>query len=316
MCSHRARGVMEVRRYASSLRSPEIGKRAQLWRLWKFDGAVCIVHCGPKWSRSLSLVLRRTTLRPHGWLAYRDLDYAVDSDFTGIRPHRTGTRCSSRAPGRMLTTDSLVGFVAEEIPPSGHPGLENVPALGAGSTDEEVLHRIRLTGVEHHHSGGTAAMGEVVDTEGRSFGVEGLRVVDASVLPGPVAGRPQTTPYAVAEQLAAAILAGLRVVTSRASDTFGSWTARRMYLDICVHLYTSNKDAGYTICDQDQPGASCMRHGGRLQQHHICDLTQERIETCTTFWLGHSTAPWNFTWRVLLADYSSLHALAGRKTSL
>jgi choline dehydrogenase-like flavoprotein len=53
-----------------------------------------------------------------------------------------------------------------------------------------------------YHAGGTAAMGRVVDTELRIYGVTGLRVVDASVLPVPLASHYQVCVYALAEQAA------------------------------------------------------------------------------------------------------------------
>jgi choline dehydrogenase-like flavoprotein len=46
----------------------------------------------------------------------------------------------------------------------------------------------------------SCAMGEVVDDRLKVKGVEGLRVVDASVFPGHVSGNIMATTYAVAEK--------------------------------------------------------------------------------------------------------------------
>ncbi|KAJ4418699.1 hypothetical protein N0V82_005370 [Gnomoniopsis sp. IMI 355080] len=105
----------------------------------------------------------------------------------------------------MLTTASMGSIVESETPPSG-PGVDNLEPLTAESSDEAIEDRIRRTGTQHHHSGGTAAMGKVVDTEGRVLGVKGLRVADASIVPIPLGGHPQATLYALAEQLAIMIV--------------------------------------------------------------------------------------------------------------
>jgi choline dehydrogenase-like flavoprotein len=53
-----------------------------------------------------------------------------------------------------------------------------------------------------YHAAGTAAMGTVVDTNLEVYGVENLRVVDASVMPLPLASHYQVCIYALAEQAA------------------------------------------------------------------------------------------------------------------
>jgi choline dehydrogenase-like flavoprotein len=101
----------------------------------------------------------------------------------------------------MLTTDSLKSMIEAESPPSGE-GFEKLTPLTADASDEEIEDRIRHAGMQHHHSGGTTAMGKVVDEEGRVLGVKGLRVADASIIPMPLGGHPQATLYPMAEQLA------------------------------------------------------------------------------------------------------------------
>ncbi|KAJ9608262.1 hypothetical protein H2200_007250 [Cladophialophora chaetospira] len=53
-----------------------------------------------------------------------------------------------------------------------------------------------------NHNAGTCAMGSVVDERLRVKGVEGLRVVDVSVIPHPMSANPMATVYALAEKAA------------------------------------------------------------------------------------------------------------------
>ncbi|KAF9229939.1 glucose-methanol-choline oxidoreductase [Melanogaster broomeanus] len=65
-----------------------------------------------------------------------------------------------------------------------------------------------------YHYAGTCAMAPldstsplpVVDTDCKVFGVQGLRVVDASVFPVPISANTQAPVYALAEKIADAIL--------------------------------------------------------------------------------------------------------------
>lgn len=74
--------------------------------------------------------------------------------------------------------------------------------LTSASSDEQLDERIKERGKTLYHPAGTAAMGTVVDCDLRVYGVENLRVVDASVIPTPIAGHIQACVYAVAEQAA------------------------------------------------------------------------------------------------------------------
>ena len=94
-------------------------------------------------------------------------------------------------------------FIAGETVP---PGLPAEP-LSLEDSDEKIDQRLAMTSGTTWHASGTCSMGKVVDTDFRVRGVEGLRVVDASVLPVPLSAHIQAPVYALAEQ-AAAIIAG------------------------------------------------------------------------------------------------------------
>ena len=105
----------------------------------------------------------------------------------------------------LLDTEAGKSVIESEAPP---PGMKS---LTSQSSDHEFDQRIRDTGMAHYHAAGTAAMGKVVDTKLRVYGVRGLRVADASVLPVPLGGHPQASLYALAEQAADLILEDLRL---------------------------------------------------------------------------------------------------------
>ncbi|RSL73582.1 hypothetical protein CEP53_000666 [Fusarium sp. AF-6] len=75
-------------------------------------------------------------------------------------------------------------------------------ALRDDLSDAAVAVRVKQGGSTVFHYSGTCAMGTVVDAECRVKGVEGLRVVDASVFPMPLGAHYQAATYALAEQMA------------------------------------------------------------------------------------------------------------------
>lgn len=90
-------------------------------------------------------------------------------------------------------------------------GSEILPGLGV-QTDEEILEYIQQNVAPMWHASATCAMGKsgdtnaVVDSKGRVFGVEGLRVVDASIFPFALPGHPQASVYMIAEKIAKDII--------------------------------------------------------------------------------------------------------------
>ncbi|KAF2263173.1 putative glucose-methanol-choline oxidoreductase [Lojkania enalia] len=92
-------------------------------------------------------------------------------------------------------------------------GSESVPGSDT-ETDEQILRYIQANARTISHVSCTCKMGRrgdktaVVDSRGRVFGVQRLRVIDASVMPFLPPGHPMATVYALAELLAEDICQG------------------------------------------------------------------------------------------------------------
>ena len=96
----------------------------------------------------------------------------------------------------MRATKSGQSFVDEEVVPEGHE------AVLPDSAEEVFDKRIRDFGFSLDHPCGSCAMGKVVDSECKVVGVQGLRVVDASIFPVPISAHPQVCVYALVEKAA------------------------------------------------------------------------------------------------------------------
>jgi len=94
---------------------------------------------------------------------------------------------------RLLAQPSLAAYVAEEILPG--PQCQ---------TDAQILEHVRETGSHVHHPVGTCRMGaddqSVVDARLRVRGIEGLRVVDGSIMPELVSGNINAPIVMIAEK--------------------------------------------------------------------------------------------------------------------
>ena len=116
--------------------------------------------------------------------------YATESDRVAVR---SGIR---RATKLLLESKEMEGVVESETPPEGYAPLTS------HSSDEEIDARVRRVANTFYHAAGSCRMGGsisegVVDAHLRVFGVQGLRVCDASILPCPVAAHLQAIAYAI-----------------------------------------------------------------------------------------------------------------------
>ena len=82
-------------------------------------------------------------------------------------------------------------------------------------TDDALLEHLIANTQTIYHAAGTCAMGDVVDAGLRVRGVDGLRVVDASVIPKPLRGNTNAPVMMIAERAADLILG--RAVTSESA---------------------------------------------------------------------------------------------------
>lgn len=105
-----------------------------------------------------------------------DAPPVIDQNYLGTENDRRVARASVRAAREIFAQPAFADYIGEEIAPGKQV-----------QTDAEIDAYIREFAEADYHSVGTARMGSdpmaVVDAELRVHGMEGLRVVDASVMP-------------------------------------------------------------------------------------------------------------------------------------
>ena len=109
----------------------------------------------------------------------------------------------SRLARKIAAQPALKPFVVEEVLPG--PQVE---------TDEQFIEEIRVRGVSNLHPVGTCRMGRevdaVVDPRLRVYGIKGLRVADASIMPQVPGGNTNAPSIMIGEKCAAMILEDAR----------------------------------------------------------------------------------------------------------
>ena len=113
---------------------------------------------------------------------YLSTDYDRRSMVAGARMARA-----------LAATPSLAPYVLDELQPGP-----------SAQTDEQLLDTVREHGSSGYHPVGTCRMGTdaaaVVDPRLRVHGVQGLRVIDASVMPTLVSGNTNAATIMIAEK--------------------------------------------------------------------------------------------------------------------
>jgi choline dehydrogenase len=138
-----------------------------------------------------------------GWLRIRSPDPAeapaMQPNYLSTRADRDTITAGMRVSRRIFATASMQRYCEEEIYPG--PGAQ---------TDEDLLNHVRATAGTTFHQTSTCMMGpgpkSVVDTDLKVKGLEGLRVIDASIMPTVVSGNTNATVIMIAEKGADMIL--------------------------------------------------------------------------------------------------------------
>jgi choline dehydrogenase len=138
-----------------------------------------------------------------GWLRITSADPekppAMQPNYLSTQTDRDTIVAGLRVTRRIFATASMQRFVKEEI----YPGPQ-------ASSDEDLLEHVRATAGTTFHQTSTCMMGPgpkaVVDTSLKVKGLDGLRVIDASVMPTVVSGNTNATVIMIAEKAAEMIL--------------------------------------------------------------------------------------------------------------
>jgi choline dehydrogenase len=138
-----------------------------------------------------------------GWLRITSPDpekpAAMQPNYLSTPRDRETIVAGLRVTRKIFATPAMKRYLTEEI----YPGPQ-------AATDEDLLNHVRATSGTTFHQTSTCMMGPgpmaVVDTDLKVKGIQGLRVVDASVMPTVVSGNTNATVIMIAEKASDLIL--------------------------------------------------------------------------------------------------------------
>ncbi|KAL8896143.1 MAG: hypothetical protein Q9192_003239 [Flavoplaca navasiana] len=120
----------------------------------------------------------------------------VDPRYFATEHDRSVIRAGMRLALKAMESTAMQEYVDGETPPPG------MPRISSASSDKELDARVESTSWSWFHPAGTASMGKVVDSKCRVYNVDGLRIVDASIMPLSITAHLQAPMYAIAESAA------------------------------------------------------------------------------------------------------------------
>lgn len=120
----------------------------------------------------------------------------IDPRYFTTQHDRVVLRSGIRVALSAMESAAVADYIEGETPPKG------MSRINSASSDAELDERINALTSSWFHAAGSASMGKVVDTQCRVYGVEGLRVVDNSIMPVSITAHLQAPTYAIAESAA------------------------------------------------------------------------------------------------------------------
>lgn len=117
----------------------------------------------------------------------------IDPNFCATSEDVIDHRETLRRTIEIMEQDAFMEFAEDRLSPDPKLDITN---------DDDVDAWVRKNSHSGYHLCCTCAMGKVVDSQGRVFGLEGLRVVDASIMPSITSGNLNAPTIMMAEKIA------------------------------------------------------------------------------------------------------------------